>query len=117
MKYAFLISGIIEVLGGLACYLYPDLIYQQGPAYLMQLYALCALVLGLINLIVFHFYEESKLTKFIFLAMMFFHGAVAMMTNGAHTDLITYKLPATVTHLILFLVFLLTYMKDLKPDR
>lgn len=116
MKYAFLISGLVEFLGGLVCYLYPDLLYEQGPSYMMSLYALSAMVLGIINLVVFFFYEESKLSKFIFIAMMFFHGAVAMMTYGTQSDQLTFRIPATISHLVLFCIFLLTYMKDLKPE-
>lgn len=116
MKWAFLISGIIELIGSFICYIYPDLIYQGGSLYMMQLYGLAALTLGIINILAFINFEESKLVKALALSMMFFHAAVAMKTYGIKSDNITYQNEAIITHLILFLTFLVGYMNSIKPD-
>ena len=48
--------------------------------------------------------------------MMFFHGAVAMMTYGFKNTALTYPLGAVLFHLALFVLFFIMYMRDLKPD-
>ena len=117
MKYAFLISGILELFGAFICYFMSDILYMSGPGFLTRLYGINALVLGIINLVCFFHYDESKKIRMFFLTMMFFHGAVAMMTYGTKDHNITYHLGAVLSHLGVFVVFLLTYMKDLKPDQ
>ncbi len=116
MKWAFLISGIVELIGSFICYTSPELVYQGGSAYMMQLYGLAALTLGIINILVFTNFEESKLTKTLGISMMFFHAAVAMKTFGIKSDNITYQNEAIITHVILFLLFLVGYMNGIKPD-
>jgi len=116
MKWAFLISGLLELVGGLICYFNPNLIFEGHTLYLSRLYAISALVLGIISLSLYFNYEDSKRVKAIFLALMFFHGAVAMITYGT-SDGITYQSEATITHLAVFVVFFIGYMKDLKPDK
>lgn len=116
MKWALLLSGIIELIGACLCYFAPHLVYDNGSPYLVKLYGLSALVLGIINLLLYVYYSETKLVKLIYLAMMFFHGAVAMMTYGSASAAISYPLGTTLTHLGVFVVFLFGYMNDVKPD-
>ena len=116
MKFAFLISGIIELIGAYICYFSPDLIYVDAPPYLLRLYGLAALSLGIINIMLYKHYVKSRLTKVLYLTIMFFHGAVAMMTYGSQSDSLPYQLPIILTHLTVFVIFFIMYMKELEPD-
>ena len=116
MKYAFLLSGIIEIVGGIICYVKPDFIAPIDGSVIFRLYAINALVLGLLNIFLYVHYEENKFFKNCFLAMMFFHAAISVIVYSAAPTSITFQLPATLAHLALFVIFFLSYMKDLKPD-
>lgn len=116
MKWAFLVSGLVEIIGAIICYLQPEFIFQNSVEKFSSLYGISALVIGIINVLLFAYYEENKLTKAILLTMMFFHGAVAMSIYGSMTtSFIRYPIPAIATHLILFTMFLVGYMRDIKP--
>lgn len=116
MKSAFLISGILEILGAFICYFMPDMIYMEAPAYMTRLYGLAALVLGILNILCFLHFSSSKFFRLAYVTVMFFHGSVAMMTYGSPADGIPYKTGAVLTHLALFVIFLMFYLKDLKPE-
>ena len=117
MKNAFLVSGIIELIGAYLCYFVPDFIYEGGPAYLLRLYGLGALTLGVMCIMIYKHYSKTRLTKVLYLSIMFFHGAVAMMTYGTHADNLTYQLPIILTHLAVFVIFFIFYMKNIEPDK
>ncbi len=116
MRIAFLISGLAEIIAAIICYSAPDLIIANGTPYLLKLYGINAFVMGIINLLLFYYFEESEMVRKIYLAMMFFHGAVAMMTYGFKNTALTYPLGAVLFHLALFVLFFIMYMRDLKPD-
>lgn len=116
MKYAFLISGLLEIVGAMICYFNPDLLYMEAPGYLIRLYGLAALVLGIINLLFYSNFNSSQFFRSAYITMMFFHGAIAMMTYGSPPAGITHQTGAVLTHLALFVIFLIFYMKDLRPD-
>ncbi len=116
MRIAFLISGLAELIAAIICYSAPNFIFENSTPYLLKLYGVNALVMGIINLLLFHYYEPSELVRKICLAMMFFHGAVAMMTYGFKNSELIYPHGAVLLHLALFIVFLIMYMRDLKPD-
>lgn len=117
MRWALLLSGILEILGATACYFMPQFIYTGGPDYLIKLHGLSALVLGIISLVLYAHFSKERIVKLIYLALMFFHGAVAMMTYGSVSEAIPYPLGATLTHLAVFIIFFIGYMKDLTPDQ
>jgi len=48
MKYALLLSALIELIGGLVLYLAPEMIMGTG-SYLSRIYAVSAITLVLIN--------------------------------------------------------------------
>ncbi len=118
MKYALLISGLVELSGGIVLYLFPHLIVNpiQSNLAIFKLYGLSAIIIGLINLFAYRHYEETRFFKILFLLMFFFHGAIAMICYGIAQDSFTKNSFAIVTHLILFGIFLFTYLKDLKPN-
>ena len=116
MRIAFLISGIVEIIGAFIFYVYPDVMHQNPTPYLMKLYGINALILGIINMLIYRHYQTSDLIRKVFLAMIFFHGAIAMMTYGFKDAGLNYPLGAVLTHLALFVLFFITYMRDLKPD-
>ena len=116
MKIALLISGIIELLGGIVCYLHPELLFSQGNPMLYRMYGLSASVIGIITILLFRFYAENKLHRLSYITLMFFHGALAMIIYSSSPEFINYKLGGTLTHLLLFVIFLMGYLQDLKPD-
>ena len=112
MKWALLLSGIIELVGGIITYMKPTLLFvdQAGTH---QFYGIALLVLGLINLLCFKFYEETGPTRSIYMAMMFFHAVVAILSY--RTGGLNYQTGAIATHLGLFIIFFWFYMQNLKP--
>ena len=116
MKCALLISGIVELLGAIVLFLRPDLIFGADFVGLSKVYGLAAFSLGLINIFAFQHFEDTPFFKKLFLLMMGFHAALALICYGMSTNLITFKLPATITHLACFVVFFITYMRNVKPD-
>ncbi len=117
MRVVFLISGIVEIVAAFICYLHPNVLYENATPYLMKLYGINALVLGIINILLYRYYQTTDLIRKIFLSMMFFHGAIAMMTYGFKATKLTYPIGVILTHLALFILFFIMYMKDLKPDQ
>lgn len=116
MKYAFLISGLVELLGGLICEFYPSSIFLSFDRWMVSIFGLSIMVLGIINLLAFKHYRPTKLMKGLFLSMLFYHGAVAMIIHRAPSDLLSQPLAAILLHLFLFLLFLLCYLGGIKPD-
>ncbi len=116
MKIALLISGIIEILGGMICYFNPELLFSNGNPMLYRMYGLSAAVIGMLTVLLYRFYAESKLHRLSFMTLMFFHGALSMIMYSSSPEFIDYKLGGTLTHLLLFVIFMMGYLKDLKPD-
>jgi len=115
MKWAFLISGIVELLGGLISYFYPIFLYDES-TYLSQLMGLLAFVLGVINLLFFRYYEESALLRKVFVALLFYHGALPLICYKIPSSVWTQHMMATYLHLAVFIFFVIVYLKDVKPD-
>jgi len=113
MKWVFLISGIIELVGAILTYLHPQLLFTEY-AGLHQFYGITVLVLAFINLLCFKFYEPSPLVRAIFMCMMFFHAVIAVLSYSS-TGLVM-QTGAIATHLGLFILFVFFYMQGLKPD-
>jgi len=114
MKWALLISGIVEIIGALTLYMTPELIFslQEGQHIISKFYGLTMLIVGLLNVFAYASFESTPFFKRIFLAMMGFHGALAMMCYSAPSIQFPYHTQATVTHGILFCLFVLGYLKD-----
>ncbi|MDA8693122.1 hypothetical protein N9L92_03600 [Saprospiraceae bacterium] len=117
-KWALLISGIVEVSGAIILYFNPNLIFQSDiPIFLIyKLYALTLFVVGLISLLTARHYREDDYSRHIFLCMMFLHAAVSMMTYTANYDELVQPLQASITHGILFILFVFAYLSDIKKD-
>lgn len=119
MKYALLISGIVELIGGLLVYFHPALAFNVtlSNSTIFKMYGLLAAVIGLINLMAFKHYSESRIISIIFLSMMFFHAAVAFLIYADGQEFFHQQQIATLLHLVIFCIFLGSYLNDLKPDR
>ena len=113
MKWALLLSGIIELIGGIITYQKPSLLFMEY-SHTYQFYGLALVVLGIINLLCFKYYEESALTRSIYISMMFFHAVTAILSYKLAG--INYQSGAIATHLGLFIFFIIMYMTNLKPD-
>ena len=117
MRWAILMSGIIELLGGTLIYLYPQLIFQSDKLYLSGLYGIAAMTIGAINLLVFKFYQQSpNLSRSIVITMMGFHGIVSIYISKVSMDFMPLKSQASATHLLLFVIILMCYLKDKKAS-
>ena len=118
MKYALLISGLVELLGGILVYFNPDILFSNvlNHATIFKMYGLLAFILGMINIMAYKHYSENRIITIIFLSMMFFHAAVAFLVYADRLNLFHHQQLACVLHLFIFCVFLGTYLKDLKPD-
>jgi hypothetical protein len=117
MKYAFLFSGIVELLGALFLYFYPELIFEVETTGVSKLYGMAVFALGLVNVFAFQHYGQNAFFKKFFLLMMGYHAALAMICFGIPTSILSLKIAAMLTHLLCFVVFFITYMKDLGPER
>lgn len=80
------------------------------------MYGLSASVIGILTILLYRFYAEGKLHRLSYMTLMFFHGALAMVMYSSSPEFIDYKLGGTLTHLLLFVIFLMGYLNDLKPD-
>ena len=117
MKYGLLLSGVVEIIGGIIVFFASDLILPSNAAALplVKMYGLLAVVVGFINYQAYIHFDGHALARKIFMAMFFFHGALAMMCFRMDTSIMKYPLAATLTHLALFVVLLMAYLKDVKP--
>lgn len=117
MKSALLIHGIIELLGAIVCSFYPEIIFSETPMIVTRIYGLAAGVIGIMSLLCYRHYEPTPLFRQLIVVMMFFHGTLAMLCSKADLDIVPSRTGAMAVHLVLFIIFLLGYMKDLKPDK
>ncbi len=117
MKYAFLFSGIIELLGAVVIYFYPEWMFEVDVTGVSKLYGMAVFALGLVNVFAYQDYHKNAFIKKIFLLMMGYHAALSMICFGMHSAIISLKMGAMLTHLLCFVVFFITYMKDLGPDK
>lgn len=112
MKYAFLVSGIVEIIGGFVFYFYPELMFNIDLTGVHKLYGLAALTIGSMCIFCFQHFEQNRLFKKMFLLVMGFHAALAMLCFGMPLSILSLKIEATLTHLLCFVVFFITYMKE-----
>lgn len=115
-KWALLVSGIVEVSGAIIIYFNPDMIFQSDIPIQMiyRLYAVTMLILGLICLLTARHYSDNDLISHIFLTVMFFHAVITTMLYTADNSELIAPLQASITHGILFVMFLFAYLSDVK---
>ena len=118
MKNAFLISGLVEIVGAIVVYFNAEAIFPDSGYLLSKMYGIAAFVLGMIS---FLFWrkpdQDSELYKQVFLCFMFFHAALAFSSYATPLEIFPLKLGSTLTHLFVFVVFFISYMNGLKPDQ
>lgn len=117
MRWAFLISAVVEMCGAVIMYFYPEWVFAETPYVLNKFYGIAASVISVFNFSLYRYESHSGIWKNAVLAMMFFHAALAMVCYGAPNTILTMKTGACLTHLGLFVLFFMSYMKDLKPDK
>lgn len=115
MRLAFLLSAVIEIIGGFFVYFYPNLIFEAGHPFL-KMYGIIAVILGILCLQCFIYFESNTFFKKVFLTLMGFHAVVAFACFSISPDAWPLQLYATLTHLGVFVFFVMGYLKDLKPD-
>ena len=117
-KWALLISGIVEVSTAIIIYFNPNLVFQSDIPiiFIYKLYALTIFVVGLVSILTARNYSEDAITRQIFLCMMFFHAALTMMTYTANSYELMQPLQASITHGIIFVLFIYAYLTDIKKD-
>lgn len=114
MKWALLISGVIELIGAIILYFSPLLIFsiQEASHVLFKFYAMTMAVVGLLNVFAALSFQKSKFFKQVFLTMMGFHGALAMLCYGSPDSQFPLSLYGSITHGVLFALFLIGYLKE-----
>ena len=117
-KWALLVSGIVEVSGAIILYFNPHLIFQSDIPIQMiyKMYGITMFIVGLLCLITVRHYADNTMTGHIFLLIMFFHAALSMMTYTADNTEIIQPIQASITHGILFVMFLFAYLSDVKKE-
>lgn len=115
MKWALLLSGLVELIGGIICYFYPGLLYSAYHISI-DLFGLNAMVMGILNILAYKFYVDNSFFKFFSLAMMFMHGALAMVCYRIDPLVFPFQLGGMLTHLAIFIVFLISYLNNVKSD-
>ncbi|MBT8230259.1 MAG: hypothetical protein KJO50_08360 [Bacteroidia bacterium] len=118
MKYALLISGIVELLGGIVVYFNPEIAFrtESSPITIFKMYGLLAGVIGLINILAYKHYSEARIITIIYISMMFFHAAVGFIVFADRQNFFHQQSIAAVLHLGIFSILFFCYLKDLKPD-
>lgn len=118
-KWAFLFSGIIEIIGAIIIYFKPNLIFHNelDIDIIYRLYSIALVTIGMICLFIAKNYAKNPMADAIFLIIMFFHATISMMTYTASTNIIQQPIHASLTHGLLFLVFVMAYLNDIEPHK
>ena len=117
MRIALLLVGIIELIGGLITFIIPHLIFNDTNSLSIKLYGLAAMVIGISCLFVIRKGTDQRFFKTFFLIMMFFQGALAMICSQDRTNSLVNNNEAVITHVVIFSILVIAYLKDLKPDQ
>lgn len=119
MKVGFLLNGLLEVLGGLAVFLLPYLLFPDfdGSMFFTKLYGIIAVCFGLISLIMWKSYEPSNFFRRCFLVVLAFHMMVSFHCYGFYQNGFLKDHSATIVHLIAFLILTALYLRDIKPEK
>jgi len=114
MKWALLISGIVELVGAIVLYFSPSLIFviQEDIHVLFKFYAITMAVVGILNVFAYLSFQKTKFFKQVFLTMMGFHGALAMLSYGSPDAQFPLSLYGSITHGFVFVLFFIGYLKE-----
>ena len=115
-KWSLLIGGIVEVSGAIILYFNPEFVFSPdiGAFILYRLYAVAILVIGIISLLTVKHYRDDDMTRHIYMSIMFMHVAITLMTYTADNSVLLQPLQASITHGILFIMFVVAYLSDIK---
>lgn len=112
MKWAFLIGGIIELLGAVLLLLQPEWVFVGVFVSMGRLYGSAVLFIGFIHLIGFLHFSEERIVRLLFIACMGYHAAVSFVCKGLSMEILREPSKASLTHLICFIIFFIFYMKE-----
>jgi len=117
MRWALLIGAIVEIIGSLVVYFAADLIFTIDIQTLVyRFYGLTLFIVGLINIFLYKAEIDPKTFKQVYLTMMGFHAALSIMCHSAPSVQFPFYREASISHGIIFAIFLFFYMKDIKAD-
>jgi len=72
--------------------------------------------LGIIGLLCFKHYKESDFIRHLFVLHLFFHASITIMTYNTPEASFFFAKQASITHGGLFILFVMAYLQDIKPD-
>ncbi len=121
MKNILRINGFVEGISGFLLIFSPQWLLQNPEPEIYslsvgKLYGMLALVFGIISFVLAGEYTDNQMFKRVILAIISFHFAVAMYMYGLFQQQITPNPGAFVLHLILAVVFLGIYLKNLQKE-
>ena len=119
MKNILRINGFVEGISGFLLIFSPQWLLQNPEPEIhalsvAKLYGMLALVFGIVSYVLAGAYADNQMFKRIILAVISFHFAVAMYMYGLFQQQITPNPGAFVLHLILALVFIGLYLKNIQ---
>jgi hypothetical protein len=121
VKNILRINGFVEGISGFLLIFSPQWLLQNPEPEIYslsvgKLYGMLALVFGIISFVLAGEYTDNQMFKRVILAIISFHFAVAMYMYGLFQQQITPNPGAFVLHLILAVVFLGIYLKNLQKE-
>ena len=119
MKNILRINGYVEGVAGFFLIFSPQWLLQNPESEIhavsvAKLYGMLALGFGIISYVLSSGYTDNQMFKRIILAVIGFHFAVAMYMYGLFQQQITPNPGAFALHLLLALVFLGIYLKNMQ---
>ncbi len=117
MKWAILIGALVEMIGAIILYFNAQSIFPESDSILPRMYAVAIAVLAFIC---FKLYQdnqfENPFQRQIYLGIMFFHAALSFICFSTSETEMPLKLYATISHLGMFIILLMAYLRDIKAD-
>jgi len=115
MKKGFLLNGLVELLAGFYLYFNTSFLMtgEVDLQAVIKLYAILATIFGGISLAIWKHHSYSKVNKLIYLFVMAFHMMVSFYFFGLLKTGLVDHAGASITHLIIFLILLVLYFRDL----
>ena len=109
MRLTFLFNGLVQLIISIG--LYMNMI-EMGLG--NRIPALALAVLAIISLLFYKNYQESDLSRYVFLSFMFYNAASAMISYSSSPESFPLHRSFTLIHLALFVIFFMSYMKSIK---
>jgi len=118
-KWLFLLSGILEIIGSFIVYFKPNSIFELLTINSIEskLYGITMFCFGILGLLCFKHYKDSDFLRHLYVLHLFFHAVITTMTYSTPEAAFSFARSASLTHGALFLLFLIGYLKDIKPDK